>query len=246
MENMNDTHETKTEKKKNSGFLKGVAVGMMSAVLLIAVTAGCSGISSLIGPGSDKNNSTSEISSTGEKDTTDNSSKTDAKPDSQTEETTKNVTYGKYTPVSEQLSDEVIEKIDTLIQVIDYYYLYDYDKDAMVDAVYKAVMDSLGDPYSVYYTEDEYSAFMESSSGSYCGIGVVVQQNIQTGTVTAVKPYENCPGYEAGIRAGDRIIAVNGTDITGMDLNSAVALIRGEEGTSVTITLQRDEEEFDV
>ncbi len=246
MENMNDTHETKTEKKKNSGFLKGVAVGMMSAVLLIAVLAGCSGISSLIGPGSDKNNSTSEISSTGENDTTDNSSKNDAKSDSQTEETTKKATYGKYTPVSEQLSDEVIEKIDTLIQVIDYYYLYDYDKDAMVDAVYKAVMDSLGDPYSVYYTEDEYTAFMESSSGSYCGIGVVVQQNIQTGIVTAVKPYENCPGYEAGIRAGDRIIAVNGTDITGMDLNSAVALIRGEEGTSVTITFQRDEEEFDV
>lgn len=245
MENMNDTHETKTEKKKNSGFLKGVAVGMMSAVLLIAVLAGCSGISSLIGPGSDQSNRTTEVSSDGEDDTKGNSSN-DSRADSQTEETTKKATYGKYTPVSEQLSDEVIEKIDTLIQVIDYYYLYDYDKDAMVDAVYKAVMDSLGDPYSVYYTEDEYTAFMESSSGSYCGIGVVVQQNIQTGIVTAVKPYENCPGYEAGIRAGDRIIAVNGTDITGMDLNSAVALIRGEEGTSVTITLQRDEEEFDV
>ena len=246
MENMNDTHETKAEKKKNSGFLKGVAVGMMSAVLLIAVLAGCSGISSLIGPGSDKNNRTTESSAAGENDTKDNSSKNDTKSDSQTEETTKKATYGKYTPVSEQLTDEVIEKIDTLIQVIDYYYLYDYDKDAMIDAVYKAVMDSLGDPYSVYYTEDEYASFLESSSGSYCGIGVVVQQNIQTGIVTAVKPYENCPGYEAGIRAGDRIIAVDGTDITGMDLNSAVALIRGEEGTSVTITLQRDEEEFDV
>lgn len=246
MENMNDTHETKTEKKKNSGFLKGVAVGMMSAVLLIAVLAGCSGISSLIGPGSDRNNSTTEVSSTGEDDAKDNSSKNDSKADSQTEESTKKATYGKYTPASEQLTDEVIEKIDTLIQVIDYYYLYDYDKDAMVDAIYKAVMDSLGDPYSVYYTEDEYTSFLESSSGSYCGIGVVVQQNIQTGIVTAVKPYENCPGYEAGIRAGDRIIAVDGTDITGMDLNSAVALIRGEEGTSVTITLQRDEEEFDV
>lgn len=246
MENMNDTHETKAEKKKNSGFLKGVAVGMMSAVLLIAVLAGCSGISSLIGPGSDKNNRTTESSAAGENDTKDNSSKNDSKSDSQTEETTKKATYGKYTPVSEQLTDEVIEKIDTLIQVIDYYYLYDYDKDAMIDAVYKAVMDSLGDPYSVYYTEDEYASFLESSSGSYCGIGVVVQQNIQTGIVTAVKPYENCPGYEAGIRAGDRIIAVDGTDITGMDLNSAVALIRGEEGTSVTITLQRDEEEFDV
>ena len=132
------------------------------------------------------------------------------------------------------------------MQVIDYYYLYDYDKDVMVDAIYKAVMGSLGDPYSVYYTGDEFKAFMESSSGSYCGIGVVVQQNMQTGLVTAVRPYEDCPGYEAGIRPGDLILAVDGTEITGMDLNTAVALIKGEEGTSVTITLQRDEEVFDV
>ena len=60
------------------------------------------------------------------------------------------------------------------------------------------------------------------------------------------RQYENCPGYEAGIRPGDLVLAVDGTDITGMDLNSAVALIRGEEGTSVTITLQREDEVFDV
>ncbi len=247
MEKMNDTNvsnQDKQPKKKNSGFLKGVAVGMMSAVLMIAVLAGCSGLSSLIGPGSDssvkKNTENVSGDSTGKSDDTDSGSKSDSKNDN------KKAAYGEYTPVSEQLTDEVIEKIDTLIQVIDYYYLYDYDKDAMIDAVYKAVMDSLGDPYSVYYTEDEYASFLESSSGTYCGIGVVVQQNIQTGIVTAVRPYENCPGYEAGIRPGDFVIAVDGTDITGMDLNSAVALIRGEEGTSVTITLQREDEVFDV
>lgn len=232
MEKKDDAKVSEPEKKKNSGFLKGVAVGMMSAVLMIAVLAGCNGFSSLIGPGSDYNGT--KESTDADSDAQDNNSKSDK------------ATYGKYTPVSEQLTDEVIEKIDTLIQVIDYYYLYDYDKDAMIDAVYKAVMDSLGDPYSVYYTEDEYKSFLESSSGTYCGIGVVVQQNIQTGIVTATKPYENCPGYEAGIRPGDQILAVNGTEITGMDLNAAVALIRGEEGTSVTITLQREDEVFDV
>lgn len=228
-----------TEKKKNNGFFKGMAVGMLSAVLLMAVLAGCSGISSLIGPGSDYKNQVKESSAEASETAENKGSK------SSTGETTKAV-YGKYKPVSPQLTDEVIEKIDTLMQLVDYYYLYDYDEDEMIDAIYKAVMESLGDPYSLYYTEDEYSSFLESSSGSYCGIGVVVQQNVQTGLVTAVRPYENCPGYEAGIRPGDLIIAVNGTEITGMDLNAAVALIRGEEGTTVTITLQRDEEMFDV
>lgn len=244
MEEKNNNN-SKQEKGKNSGFFKGVAVGMLSAVLMIAVLAGCSGISSLIGPGSDKSNRIEQ--GTGEATTQKNASaSTGSKSDNQVEETTSKATYGKYKPKSEQLTDEVIEKIDTLMQVIDYYYLYDYDKDEMVDAIYKAVMSSLGDPYTVYYTADEFNAFMESSSGSYCGIGVVVQQNMQTGLVTAVRPYEDCPGYEAGIRPGDLIIAVDGTEITGMDLNTAVALIKGEEGTSVTITLQRDEEVFDV
>lgn len=239
MQNMNDTHDSNKEKKRNTGFFKGIAVGMLSAVLIMAVLAGCSGISSLIGPGSDYKNQTSES-------TTDDTENNSSSQNTSEEGSTKKATYGRYTPKSPQLTDEVIEKIDTLMQVIDYYYLYDYDEGEMIDAIYKAVMDSLGDPYSIYYTEEEYNSFLESSSGSYCGIGVVVQQNVQTGIVTAVRPYQNCPGYEAGIRPGDLILAVGGTEITGMDLNAAVALIRGEEGTSVTITLQRDDEVFDV
>ena len=214
--------------KNNNGFFKGLGLGILMAVLVMGLLVGCDGLSSLIGPGSDyKNQQTTEEASnksddknkeTGEKETTEETTE---------EATTKKASYGNYTPVSPQLPDEVIEKIDTLMQVVDYYYLYDYDEDAMIDAIYKAVMDSLGDPYSVYYTEEEYKAFLESSSGSYCGIGVVVQQNIETGIITAVRPYENCPGYEAGIRPGDIILAVNGTEVTGMDLNAAVSMIRG-------------------
>lgn len=230
-------------KKNNNGFFKGLGLGVLLAVMIMAFLAGCSGLSSLIGPGSDYKNQQTKEETSGKQNGKDDEAGGEKTTE---EETTKKASYGNYTPVSPQLTDEVIEKIDTLMQVVDYYYLYDYDEDAMIDAIYKAVMDSLGDPYSVYYTEDEYEAFLESSSGSYCGIGVVVQQNVETGIVTAVRPYENCPGYEAGIRPGDIILAVNGTEITGMDLNAAVSMIRGEEGTKVTLTIRREEEEFDV
>lgn len=234
-------------KKNNNGFFKGLGLGVLLAVVIMALLAGCNGLSSLIGPGSDYKNQQTKEETSGKQDGKDDETSEEKTTEKETtEEKTKESSYGNYTPVSPQLTDEVIEKIDTLMQVVDYYYLYDYDEDAMIDAIYKAVMDSLGDPYSVYYTEDEYKAFLESSSGSYCGIGVVVQQNIETGIVTAVRPYENCPGYEAGIRPGDIILAVNGTEITGMDLNAAVSMIRGEEGTKVTLTIRREEAEFDV
>lgn len=234
-------------KKMNNSFVKGLGIGILTAVLVMGGLAGCDGLSSLPGLGLDNRNPQIKEEMSDKPDDKNNDIDDKESTEEITEEaTTKKASYGNYTPVSPQLTDEVIEKIDTLMQVVDYYYLYDYDEDAMVDAIYKAVMSSLGDPYSVYYTEDEYKAFLESSSGSYCGIGVVVQQNIETGIITAVRPYENCPGYEAGILPGDTILAVNGTEVTGMDLNAAVSMIRGEEGTTVTLTIGRENEKMDI
>lgn len=161
-------------------------------------------------------------------------------------DTGKNDVHKKHNTKSDVLDDEFIDKLDFLLQMVDTYYLYDYDKETVQDTLYKAIFDSLGDPYSRYFTLDEFDKFKESSSGIYSGIGVVVQMDMKTGIITAVKPYKNCPGYEAGIRPGDIIVKVAGTEVTGMDLDEAVALIRGEEGTTVTITLLRDEEIFDV
>ena len=206
--------------RKNSGFLKGLGVGILGATLAGAVFMGCSNIN--LGSIISNNGSKNEVV---------------------TPSTSNGITYK---PTSDVLTDEMIEKMDTLLQVVDYYYLYDYDKEAMVDNIYKAILTSLDDPYSVYYTEEEYKSFLEDSSGSYCGIGVVVQQNIETGVITATKPYVDGPGYKAGILPGDEIIAVDGQDLTGMDLSSAVALIRGEENTNVTITIRRNGEEMDL
>ena len=107
------------------------------------------------------------------------------------------------------------------------------------------MMAGLGDPYSVYYTEDEYNSLMESSSGVFCGIGVVVQANVTTGIISVVRAMPGTPGEEAGFISGDIIYAVDGTEVTGMDLSNVVALIKGEEGTEVTVTIYRDNEKMD-
>lgn len=144
------------------------------------------------------------------------------------------------------IGDGIVKKANSLIYYIDKYYLYEYDEEEMENAIYDAVMSSLGDPYSAYYTEEEYEELKESSNGTYYGIGVVVQQDVETGYVKVVLPYENAPGAEAGIKAGDLITAIGGKDICNMDLDLAVKEIRGAEGTTVTITINRNGEVFDL
>lgn len=133
-------------------------------------------------------------------------------------------------------------KVDAIREIIDRYYLEDADESAMVNGIYKGLVSGLGDPYSVYYTEDEYNRLMETTEGIYCGIGVSVSQNIETGIITLVKPFKNAPGFEAGILPGDILYKVNGEEVTGQDLTTVVAKIKGEEGTTVDLTVVRENE----
>ncbi|MBO4505095.1 MAG: hypothetical protein J5728_01570, partial [Lachnospiraceae bacterium] len=70
------------------------------------------------------------------------------------------------------------KKMDTILQYMDYYYNGEIDMDAMYDAMLHAAVSSLGDPYSVYYSPEEYSALLESSSGVYSGIGATISQDM--------------------------------------------------------------------
>lgn len=133
-------------------------------------------------------------------------------------------------------------KIDAIREIINRYYLEDADENDLVTGIYKGLVSGLGDPYSVYYTEDEYNRLMETTEGIYCGIGVSVSQNIETGIITLVKPFKNAPGFEAGILPGDILYKVNGEEVTGQDLTTVVAKIKGEEGTTVDLTVVRENE----
>lgn len=144
--------------------------------------------------------------------------------------------------------DEVFDKAEYIKKLIEEYYYYEDDIANIEEGLYAGMVAALGDPYSVYYDKESFDAMMESTSGSYCGIGVVVQQHMETMTITVVNPYKDCPGYEAGLRPGDIILGADDIDFTGMDINEAVSYIRGEEDTTVKIKVLRGEEEltFDV
>lgn len=143
------------------------------------------------------------------------------------------------------LNVDLLKKMSYINAIVDEYYLFDKSQEDIENGVYAGMMAGLMDPYSVYYTKEEYDSLMESTSGVFCGIGVVIQQDITTGIITVVRAMPGTPGEEAGFKSGDIIYAVDGVDVTGEDSSNVVAMIKGEEGTEVTVTVYRDGEKID-
>lgn len=112
------------------------------------------------------------------------------------------------------LTADMLKKMTYINSIVDKYYLFDKSEEDVANGIYAGMMAGLGDPYSVYYTEDEYNSLMESSSGVFCGIGVVVQANVTTGIISVVRAMPGTPGEEAGFISGDIIYAVDGTEVT--------------------------------
>ena len=121
-------------------------------------------------------------------------------------------------------------------------YLYDFTDDDIYEGSLKGMFANLGDPYTAYYSPDEFSKLMETLNGRYQGIGVSVQAS-KEGYIKAISVFDNSPAKEAGIMPGDYITKVNGTAFGADQLEEAVAEIKGEEGTSVNITILRTDEE---
>lgn len=137
-------------------------------------------------------------------------------------------------------------KLNYIQTLIDEYYLFDDDteREDPVEWMYSGYVYSLRDPYSVYYTAEEYESLVESNEGEYCGIGVMVSQNAYTGRVTVIKVFKGAPAEEAGMLPGDIITAVGDVDISSMDLSLVVSdYIKGEEGTEVSLTVFRESAE---
>ncbi|MBR1390157.1 MAG: S41 family peptidase [Lachnospiraceae bacterium] len=148
------------------------------------------------------------------------------------------------------LSDETINKIDWLYAKIQAQYYEDIDENALVDGIYHGLLDGLGDPYSVYYTQEEYENMMISTTGNYYGIGAVLSQDPDTMNVTISHIYDNTPAKKAGLKSGDTLVKVDEIEASSMELTQLVTHIRGEEGTTVHLVVYRkgdkDYLEFDV
>jgi len=137
---------------------------------------------------------------------------------------------------------EAIKSLDKLMGLKEYIksnYVEGAEDNKLIEGAIKGMFESLGDPYSVYMTKEEFKNFNESTKGSYGGIGVIVSRS-EDGYVTVVAPIEDTPGEKAGLKTNDKIIKVDDKDIVGIDLEEAVALMKGKKGTKVTLTVMRD------
>lgn len=140
----------------------------------------------------------------------------------------------------ELVDSELTSKLSTLETIIEkYYYQDDVSKEDLETGIYRGMMDAVGDPYTVYYTPEEIQELYQQTEGIYYGIGAYVALDETTNRTKIVSPIPGTPAEEAGLRADDILYEVDGVDTYDMDINSVVALIKGEEGTTVSLTIYR-------
>lgn len=142
--------------------------------------------------------------------------------------------------------DDFDTKMNKLASYIETFYLDDVSEEDMAEGAFKGVVAALGDPYSEYYTEEEYESLMESTSGEYNGIGVSISQKEENGEITIATVFDDTPAKEAGIQEGDVIVAVDGNDMTGKSSQDVVSMIKGKTDGTVTITVMRNGEKLDI
>ena len=120
------------------------------------------------------------------------------------------------------------------------------DKEAVTNSILYSYIEAVGDRYSVYRSAEEYEEYGDDMSGKFYGIGVVVSYNYVEKTMEVTKVSAGGGASEAGVKAGDFIVKIEGVPLSELEYNEAIHKIRGEEGTRVNFTVKRDGVEIDL
>lgn len=142
-------------------------------------------------------------------------------------------------PYAYGAADGGLKQLRSLITVIEYVkenYVEPTDSDKLISGAIRGVVDELDD-FSQYLAPKDYSALKNDTRGDFGGLGIRLSK--QDGFVTVMSPMPNTPAFAAGIMPGDRILFVDGRDVTPMELDEAVELMRGEPGSKVKLILSR-------
>ncbi len=136
----------------------------------------------------------------------------------------------------------VMNKLKVLEDTIHEYYLEDVDEATLEKGVYGGLVEALGDPYSVYYSPEELEAIQEKTEGIYYGIGAYIGIDPETSLPRLTGIIEGTPAQESGLRAGDLLYKVDGNEVQGQELTQVTSQVKGEEGTTVHLTIIREGE----
>ena len=143
---------------------------------------------------------------------------------------------------------ERYKQFDTLLELmdlVDYAYFEEYDVQDMLDGAANGLLLGLGDPYTFYYTPEEYAELWEDDEGEYAGVGIQISTSYLTGLCTISRVFDNGPAREAGVLKGDILYKVEDLYVNSSTVNDAVDIMRGTPGTSVHVVFLRGTEEME-
>ena len=137
------------------------------------------------------------------------------------------------------------EELDELKLLVEQYFYQEPDEQAMLDGAEMGLLYGLDDPYTFYYTPDQYAKMWENDEGEYAGIGIQIMANYATGICTISRVFLDSPALEVGIRKGDVLSKVEDLDVTASNLQEAVDIMRGEVGKPVNVQVLRGDQVLD-
>ena len=140
----------------------------------------------------------------------------------------------------------LIKTLESFKTMLNQKYIGEIDEEKMLESAIKGYVEGLGDPYTEYLTKEEMSDFMEETNAEYVGIGVYLTENKTDNTILVVGVMKNSPALEAGMQEGDVITKVNDVAYTGEDIDEAIKIMKGQEGTNVKVTILRDGKEIEL
>ncbi len=142
---------------------------------------------------------------------------------------------------------ERYQQFDTLLDLMDIVemgYFEEYDVQDMLDGAASGLLLGLGDPYTFYYTPEEYAALWEDDEGEYAGVGIQISTSYLTGLCTISRVFDNGPAREAGVLKGDILYMVEDLYVNSSTVDEAVDIMRGTPGTKVKVVFLRGTEEI--
>ena len=139
-----------------------------------------------------------------------------------------------------------LDKVLELMDDVDAYFYQETDKDTLISGAAAGVLNSLKDPYTFYYTPEDYAKLWEDDEGEYAGVGLLISTSYVTGICTISRVFKGTPAEAAGVQRGDILYKVEDLMCNMDTINDAVDIMRGEPGTDVTVVFLRGEEEITV
>lgn len=154
--------------------------------------------------------------------------------------------HGDTVTISKELYEKYqqFDKLIEMQEVAEMYFFEEVDSEAMLDGAALGLLSGLDDPYTFYYSPEDYAALWEDDEGEYAGVGMQISGNYATGICTISRVFDGSPAKEAGVHKGDILYKVEDLYVDAYNLQDAVDIMRGTPGTDVTVTFLRDGEEI--